>query len=82
VPPPPYDARALDRVAAMRCLLASGRARQLRLDARLGLRELARAARVSPTAVSQYERGRHAPRPDAALRLARVYLPLLEADET
>lgn len=57
-------------VAQLRADVLSGRARALRTGARLTQEELARAIRVSQSAVAQWEAGRRIPRGRAAVRYA------------
>lgn len=64
-------------VGELRALAESGRARTLRVQQRIGLRELARSIQASPSAVSRWEHGRHSPRGSVALRWATA-LGLME----
>jgi len=65
-------ARELRQIAAVRDKFASGRAREIRLAARVSLREEARAAGVSEAALWRYENAERVPRAAQALALARV----------
>lgn len=56
------------RVARARQMFASGRARKIREDAGLSIRELAAFAGVPRASLASWETGAHAPRGDAAIR--------------
>jgi transcriptional regulator with XRE-family HTH domain len=61
-------------VARVRELIRSGKARRIRLDARLSLTEVAAALGVSGAAVARWESLERLPRRDVALR----YMDLLD----
>lgn len=58
------------KLARLRSDVLSGRAREIRELAHLSQGELARAIKVSPTAISLWEAGRRLPHGAAALRYA------------
>jgi DNA-binding transcriptional regulator YiaG len=62
------------RLARVRELVESGRARKIRRRRQISQGEFARALDVSPSQLSRWEAGERLPRGDAALR----YLDLLE----
>ncbi|MGW3024520.1 helix-turn-helix domain-containing protein [Streptomyces sp. NPDC001221] len=66
------DIEALQRVSEVRRMLASGQARERRLNLRMSLREVATALDLTPAAVSRWESGRTQPRAGAALKLADI----------
>lgn len=66
----------LDAISGVRLMFASGMARELRVRARLGIRELAERAGVDPTALWRWEHGKRVPRSAAAMRLAPLYAAL------
>jgi transcriptional regulator with XRE-family HTH domain len=65
------------RLAAVRAAAADGRARQLRLAARLSLADVGRACGVDQSTVYRWETGRRSPRGEAALRY-EAFLRALE----
>jgi DNA-binding transcriptional regulator YiaG len=69
--------RGLEQLARVRELAASGRARELRLAARLSQTEIADACGVAPSLVSRWESGRRRPRG----RAAHIYVAILDAAE-
>jgi transcriptional regulator with XRE-family HTH domain len=66
------DAEQAVRISRARQLAESGRARRIRVKARLSLRELGAAVGVGPNTVLRWERGDRVPRGDAALRYGEV----------
>lgn len=60
------------RLAEVRDLARSGRAREIREHAGLSISEVARTVLVSVPTVSRWEKGQRAPRGDAAIRYARL----------
>lgn len=61
-------------LSRVRELVTSGKARQIRIEARLSIAEVAASLGVTPAAVSRWESRHRSPRGVAALR----YLDLLE----
>jgi transcriptional regulator with XRE-family HTH domain len=65
----------LVRMARCRDLASSGKAREIRAQARLSLAELAQACGIDEGTLSRWERGQRRPRSAVALR----YLDVLDA---
>ncbi|MFE5139281.1 helix-turn-helix transcriptional regulator [Streptomyces fagopyri] len=70
------------KVSAVRRLVVSGKLRERRMALHLSAREMASSISVSPAAVCTWESGRNLPRPDAALRLAKILGVTADALET
>ncbi len=66
------------RLSQLRHLTESGRARQIRLEARLSLPEVGRACGLSHVSISRWERALRRPRGAGALRYA-AFLEALNA---
>lgn len=64
------NASRAGRLARVKTMAADGRARQVRLDARLSLRDVGLAVGVDTSTVGRWERGERIPRGDAAWRYA------------
>jgi len=62
----------LVRLAAVRSLADSGRARSIRRAAGISLQEVANVVGVRASTISRWESGQRVPRGDAALRYARL----------
>lgn len=62
----------LRAASVARTACRNGDARRLRESMHLGVREVARALDVSPTAVSQWERAQRSPRGDRAVAYAEL----------
>jgi DNA-binding transcriptional regulator YiaG len=58
----------VQELADVRALARSGRARSIRLAARVSLSEMAAEVRVAPSTVHRWETGQRAPHGAAALR--------------
>lgn len=69
------DQSTLLRVAQLRQMLVSGRAKEIRTRAHLSAQEIARDVKVSPSQVCAWERGERFPR---SAITALHYLDLLE----
>jgi DNA-binding transcriptional regulator YiaG len=76
----PVTAHEAAQVSLVRALCASGRARELRLEKGLSVREVAAAAGASQPAVTRWETGRSRPRTAYALKLADLYSELMATD--
>ena len=68
-------------LALARALSASGRGRQIRLDARLTLEDVALSVGADPATVLRWETGTVRPRRDGAVRWARLMADLARALE-
>ena len=69
------------RLSRLRLLTENGRARELRLAARLSLLEMAAACGVSHVCVSRWERDERRPRGAPALRYAALLDALAKAED-
>ncbi|CAN5514747.1 hypothetical protein BH20ACT21_BH20ACT21_25280 [soil metagenome] len=69
--------QAIDLVRVRR-LVSTGVAREVRQEAGLSLAEMANAVGVHRMTVHKWERGRHRPKGDAALRYAHVLDELMQ----
>jgi transcriptional regulator with XRE-family HTH domain len=65
------DAEQTIRLAEIRQLAASGKAKAIREHAGLSIREVAGAIDVSPSGIFRWENGERTPRGDAAVRYAK-----------
>lgn len=70
---PERSLRELEQLTRARELVASGRARELRIAAHLSQSEIADACGVAPSAISRWEAGDRVPRG----RAARIYAAFL-----
>lgn len=62
----------LKRVSDVRRLAASGRAREIREEMRVSLRELASVLQKAPSTLSRWESGKQSPPAEDALRWAET----------
>lgn len=69
-------AAELKKVSRMRDWAATGKARQMRTDADVTLREVAEVVQTSASSLSRWETGQSRPRPQSALRWARFLAEL------
>jgi DNA-binding transcriptional regulator YiaG len=70
------------KLATVRAMAASGRARNIRQAARLSLAEIGAACGVDQASIWRWEMGRRSPRGEAALRYAGVLEALIRAQDT
>ena len=68
-----------ERLQALRELTTSGKAREIREDARLSLSDIARSVGAHCSTVSRWESGQRLPRGEAALRYAALLERLAKA---